>query len=70
MLLLRDPGREGGREDGALVRPRPAHFGHDKRFRKDGRGRTGERARGADGAKIVAPTLPTGANQGGKKRGG
>ena len=29
-----------------------------------------ERARGADGAKIVAPTLPTGANQGGKKRGG
>ena len=31
---------------------RLAHFGHDKRFREDGR------ASSADGAKIVAPTHP------------
>ena len=45
---------------------RLAHFGHDKRFREDGRAKGSS----ADGAKIVAPThpLPTVANQSGKKR--
>ena len=41
-----------GRESSVPSLARLAHFGHDKRFREDGR------ASSADGAKIVAPTHP------------